>query len=88
LSDGFEEQWKDVDSFIEMGRIALGVLPEEESTKSEVGGMDKEKEWSDDGSNGDEEPVPPRPVAPPCPVRSSAPEVGDEQDVEEDEEED
>jgi hypothetical protein len=53
LSDGFEDQWKDVDGFIEMGRTALGILPEDERTEVEVGEAkdEEEEEWNEDGAN-------------------------------------
>jgi hypothetical protein len=83
LTNGFEDQWKDVDSFIEMGRTALGILPEDETTEVEEEAADKEeKEWNEDGPHVDEDPVPPRPVAPPRPVQAGGREVGDEEEAE------
>ncbi|KAJ7070273.1 hypothetical protein B0H15DRAFT_918090 [Mycena belliarum] len=61
LAGLFEEKWGDVPDFISMGRMALGVLPEEEEMLGEP-----------DAGAADEEPVPLRQLPPVLATRAAA----------------
>ncbi|KAJ6472963.1 hypothetical protein DFH09DRAFT_1343669 [Mycena vulgaris] len=59
----FEKKWEDVPDFISMGRMALGVLPDEEEALAPWDSVAEE-----DATTVDEEPVPPRPPPPEDPT--------------------
>ncbi|KAK7049165.1 CxC2 domain-containing protein [Favolaschia claudopus] len=68
LADVFETQWENNASFIEMGRLAIGVIPQDPESESGLGlaGADEDTGAEEDGTveHEDELPVAPRAVPP------------------------